>query len=511
MEYNTKNAQVNEGIDFQIIVQYAVRILQKWWAILLSAVICASVGFVIAKVTYQPTYTCKMEIAVSNRADNASSAGQSSSDINASNMLAKNYLHLTTSADFMKIVAENTGYTVNGKPLTGDAVKRMIKSSHIEDTSFISISITSTNPDVSYAVATSYVNNFANFAKQTFSSTNISVTENPVKPDSANANNTTLLYSLLGFAFGAAIVMLAICIIIFVKDTAKVPDDITNKLNQKIIGSIVHLKKPTEGKSLLITDKKTGFMFIESFKLIRTKLENIAKRHDYKVFVFTSTMENEGKTTIATNTALALAKTGKSVLLIDADLRKPSVYKELGIAAANDLGLPGVVSGERTLSDSIKYFEKFNLFLLVTSQPIAESAELLSADEMSEVMDAVRNEFDYIIIDTPPAGLVADASIIAQYADANVMVVRRDRASMRRIRRTIDDMTGTGKEVVGCIYNDAENGSVLSFMKSNKKGKKGYGYGYGYGYSYGDNYKKTPAKQENGQSQNMTVIASEGE
>ena len=141
MEYNTKNTQVNEGIDFQVIVQYAVRILQKWWATLLSAVICASVGFIIAKATYQPTYTCKMEIAVSNRADNASSAGQSSSDINASNMLAKNYLHLTTSADFMKIVAENTGYTVNGKPLTGDAVKRMIKSSHIEDTSFISISI----------------------------------------------------------------------------------------------------------------------------------------------------------------------------------------------------------------------------------------------------------------------------------------------------------------------------------------------------------------------------------
>ena len=488
MEYNTKNAQVNEGIDFQVIAQYAVRIIQKWWAILLSAVICASVGFIIAKVTYVPKYTCTMEFAVSNRAENTNSAGQTSSDISASNMLAKNYLRLTTSADFMNIVASQSGYKVNGEPLTGEMVKRMVKSTHIEDTSFISVSITSSDPKVSYSVAKSYVNNFENFAKGILPSTNAKASELPVEPERANADNSTLLYSLLGFVFGAGIVMLAICIIIFIKDTVKVPDDITNKLSHKIIGSIVHLKKPSESKSLLITDKKTGFMFIESFKLIRTKLENIAKRHDYKIFVFTSTMENEGKTTIATNTALALAKTGKSVLLIDADLRKPSVYKELGISATNDLGLPGVVSGERTLSDSIKYFEKFNLFLLVTSQPIAESAELLSADEMSDVMDAVRNEFDYIIIDTPPAGLVADASIIAQYADANVMVVRRDRASMRRIRRTIDDMSGTGKEVVGCIYNDAENGSVLSFIKKNKGGKKGYGYGYGYRYGYGYGY-----------------------
>ena len=488
MDYNAKNVQANDGIDFQIIAQYAVRLAQKWWAILLSAVICASVGFIAAKITYVPKYTCTMEFAISNKAENATSPGQSSSDISASTMLAKNYLRLTKSPDFMNIVARNSGYTVNGQPLTGKEIRAMIKSSHIEDTSFIAVSITSSDPNVSFAVATSYVNNFEGFAKEILPSTNAKVSEYPVKPEEADLNNTTLLYSLLGFIAGAGVVMLAICLIIFIKDTVKVPDDITNKLGQKIIGSVVHLKKPAENKSLLITDKKTGFMFIESFKLIRTKLENIAKRHDYKVFVFTSAMENEGKTTTAINTALALAKTGKSVLLIDADLRKPSVCKELGVSAANDLGLPGVVRGERTLSDSIKYFEKFNLFLLVTSTAIGESAELLSADEMSDVMDAIRSEFDYIIIDTPPAGLVADASIIAQYADANVMVVRRDRSSMRRIRRTIDDMSGTGKEVVGCIYNDAESGSVFDFIKKSRKGEKGYGYGYGYGYGFGYGY-----------------------
>ena len=398
MEYNAKNTQTNEGIDFQSIAQYAIRLLQKWWAILLSAVICASVGFVVAKLTYVPKYTSTMRFVIDNKGENTQAVSTSSSDITAGISLAKNYQYIMTETNsLMNLVAENCGYELNGKALTGANVKGMIKSTLVEDTAIIAISVTSTDPDVSYAVAKSYVNNYAVITDKAYQNTKAILIDEPVKATKANADNSTFLYTLLGFFAGAGVVALAICIIIFVKDTVKVPDDVTNKLGQKIIGSVVHLKKSSEDKSLLITDKKTGFMFIESFKLIRTKLENIAKRHDYKMFVFTSAMANEGKTTVATNTALALAKTGKSVLLIDADLRKPSVCKELGISATDDLGLPGVVTGERTLSDSIKYFEKFNLFLLVTNQPIAESAELLSADEMSGVMSAIREEFDYVI------------------------------------------------------------------------------------------------------------------
>ncbi len=488
MEYNSKNNPVEEGIDFQTIIQYAVRVLQKWWIIALAAIICAGAGFGVAKATYTPKYTCTMRFVVDNKGENTVTGGASASDINAGISLAKNYaIIMTETNSLMDLVAENSGYTVNNKPLTGEDVKEMISSNLVEDTSIISLSITSTDPNVSYAVAVSYANNYSQITEKAYQNTRAILIDEPVKPEKANSDSSAILYTLLGFVAGAGVVVLSICIAIFIKDTVKTADDITNKIGSKIIGTIIHIKKNTkkgEKQSLLITDKKTGFLFIESFKLIRTKIENVSKRKNYKTFVFTSHAENEGKTTTATNTALALAKSGKSVLLIDADLRKPSVYKELGISATNEAGLTGVIRGEKSLSDSIKYFEKFNLFLLVTSQPVAESAEILASDEMADIIEAVKNEFDYVIIDTPPAGLVADAAIIAQHADGCVMVVRNDYSSKRRIKKTIEDMESTSAEVIGCIYNNAESGSTSKLIK-NKRSKKGYGYGYSYGYGYG--------------------------
>ncbi len=485
MEYNSKMNNVEEGIDLQTITQYAVRVIQKWWIILIAAVVCAGIGFGVAKLNYVPSYTCTMRFTVDNKTENTVTAGQSASDISASSQLARNYLYIMTeSSSLMDLVAKNSGYKVNGEELTGKDVKRMVSSTLVEDTSIIAISITSSDPDVSYAVATSYVNNFRTITEEAYPSTYAKNYDPPVRPEAPNGNNTTLLYTLLGFMFGAGVVVLAICLIIFIKDTIKSSDDITKKLGSKMLGSIISIKKSgkdADKQNILITDRKNGFMFIEAFKLIRTKIENVAKRQNYKVFTITSASENEGKTTISTNTALALAQNGKSVLLIDGDLRKPSVYKTLGVSAANEAGLAGVVRGEKSLSESIKYFEKFNLFLLISSQPVNDSAELLASDEAQEIIEAVKNEFDYVIIDTPPAGLVADAAIVTQYADACMVVVRNDHSPIRRIKKAIEDMSATGKEVIGCIYNGTEVSVANKFIKTARKSNKGYGYGYGYG------------------------------
>lgn len=116
-------------------------------------------------------------------------------------------------------------------------------------------------------------------------------------------------------------------------------------------------EKGEDYKPLLISDRRSGFPFIETFKIIRTKIEHTAQREKYKTFVVTSTAENEGKTTSAVNIALALAQNGKSVLLVDGDLRKPAVAKLLGINASEDGGVYGVINGEKTLAEAIKYSE----------------------------------------------------------------------------------------------------------------------------------------------------------
>ena len=190
MEYNTKMNQVEEGIDLQTITQYAVRIIQKWWVIAIAAVVCAGIGFGVAKLNYVPSYTCTMRFVIDNKGENTITSGQSASDISAGVNLAKNYQYIMTETNsLMELVAKNSGYKVNGEDLAGADVKKMVSSTLMEDTAIIALSITSSDPDVSYAVATSYVHNFRTITEEAYPSTYAKNYDPPVKPTAPNGNN----------------------------------------------------------------------------------------------------------------------------------------------------------------------------------------------------------------------------------------------------------------------------------------------------------------------------------
>ena len=302
------------------------------------------------------------------------------------------------------------------------------------------------------------------------------------------------MYTVIGFAAGLLLSTLFLIMQILLKDTVLSSDDIKNKLDMRIVGTVnhVHTKgKKGEKHSILLTDRRSGFAFIEAFKLIRTKIDHTLRRKGKKALVVTSTAENEGKTTTAINIALALAKNDKEVLLIDGDLRKPAVAKSLGVTANDNSTVLSVINGSCDLADAIKYSEKYNLYLLLNSKSIPDSSELLATSQMQEIIEKAKQEFDYVVIDTAPCGVVADASILAGFSDAIVMVVRQDTVPMRRIKRAMEDLDNSGTEVIGCIYNDAKSAAALHVGRHRYGyGSYGYGgYGYGYGYGYGEQSK----------------------
>lgn len=487
MRYSSdEKKDYEDGMSLDTVLIYLRKILNKWWLIVISAVVVALLGFIIAKVTYVDKYSSQIMFIASNRDSAISVAGQSASDINASVSLAESFKYVFTTTELATNVANACGYQV-----TPEQVKSFISVNSIEETSIIYLTVTTTDPKVSYGIAKAYVENYPGAIEKAFPNTRLAVIDPPLLMEKPNENNDKVVYTVLGFVIGAILACLLIIASVIFKDTIKNSEEISNKLDAKTLGTInrVNSKSKTDSKQgILITDKKTGFSFIESYKLIRTKIEYAATKHGYKTIVVSSTLEGEGKTTTATNLALSLAQNGKSVLLIDADLRKPSVAKALGFSATDDEGICGIISGNKTLKESIKYSEKYQLFVLVSGKAVDNSSEILSSPKMEEIIETAKKEFDFVIVDTAPCGILADASILAGYADTSVLVIKQDYAPARKIRRAMDNIENSGIEILGCIYNNAEVG----FGKPAFYGKKnGYGYGYGYGYnSKHDNAKK---------------------
>lgn len=490
MDYTSSSSKASEHDEseaFDNIFVYFKKVLKNWWIVVIAAVVFAATGFLIAKVTYTPSYSSKIMFIANNRSSALSvSSGQSASDLNASATLAESFKYVFTTTELSEKVANNSGY----KNISVSDLRSWVSVQSVEETAIINLFVKTPNADVSYGIAKAYVDNYEETAKAAFPNTTLTVIDPPLLPQAPDANNNNVIYTFLGFLIGAILSTLAIVAVVAIKDTIKSSDEVKEKLGLKVLGSVsrinVKKNKSNAPKSLLITDRKSGFSFVETYKIMRTKLEHIATREGYKTFVITSTAENEGKTTNATNLALVLAKNGKSVLLIDGDLRKPAVAKTLGINASDDNGVFGVINGEKTLAEAIKYSEKYNLFLLISGKEIFDPSELLSTDAMADIIKSAEKEFDYIIIDTAPCGVVADAAILANYADAILLVVREDVAPARRIKKAMENLENSGTELVGCIYN----GTSAGFTKRLSSGSYGSKYGYGYGYGYSMKSKK---------------------
>lgn len=473
MDYRSVSKVEDEGITVDTILIYARKIIKKWWVIATAAVLLAAVGFAIATITYVPKYSSQIMFIANNKQTSLIVSGQSSADLSAAVTLAESYKYVFTTTELSTKVANNCGYKIDAND-----VKSFVSVQSVEDTAIVYLTVTTTDPKVSHAIANTYMLFYEEAITTAFPSTTLTVIDPPLLPTAPNKNSTTLIYTLLGFIIGLAGATLALVFAMILKDSVMSADDIKNKLGLKIIGNVAHVQykaKKGEKRSILITDRRSGFSFIETFKMIRTKLDNIVLRRGQKAIVITSTMENEGKTTTAVNIALALAKNGKEVLLIDGDLRKPAVAKSLGININEGTGVLDVVNGSRSLAESIRYSEKYNLYLLLNGRGIPDPAELISTPQMEEIITTAKKEFDYIIIDTPPCGEVADAAVLAGFSDSSILVIRQDVAPLRRIRRAIENLENSGTEIIGCVYNDAKSG----IHGRHAYGKDGYGYEYG--------------------------------
>lgn len=227
----------------------------------------------------------------------------------------------------------------------------------------------------------------------------------------------------------------------------------------KEIYSIAHTNAPTH--------------YVEAYKMIANNIEFIAVAKECKTIMVTSAVENEGKTNCVVNLSLALTGYGKKVCLVDCDLRKPSIHR----LQRNSTGLAYVLKGEVSLEDAIFKHNDSDLDLLLAGLIPPNPTELLASDKMKNIVEQLKEEYDYVIFDTPPCLGISDVSVLGRYMDAAIITIKHNSTDKKLAARAKQNLENAGINVIGSILTEYDAGSDRSDYS--------YYYTYGGYYYYG--------------------------
>lgn len=245
---------------------------------------------------------------------------------------------------------------------------------------------------------------------------------------------------------------------------------IKNLLNRK--------KKQTHDITKVeILSKSSPFAFSEAFKSLRTNLSFVTSANQVKRIALTSAVPGEGKSSVAINLSITLAENGEKVLLMDCDLRKPSIHKYMGFHKMNRQGVSNVLSGTVDPVDVI-YRHKTHQFDVMFSGPIPPNpAELLGGKYMDQLFDSLKDRYDYIICDTPPVSVVTDAAVISLKCDGVLMIIKQNYATFEEVKTAKTNLETVKAKILGTVLNQYD------LLSEAKDGSRHYYYDhYAYGY-----------------------------
>lgn len=293
----------------------------------------------------------------------------------------------------------------------------------------------------------------------------------PVKP---NRKGTYLIAFFVGLLVPSGIIFL----LEYLNDKVKSRDDIMEKVDAPIMGEVGH----SDDKQPLVVTRTSRKFIAEQFRIIRTNLQYVLPKKEKQVIMVSSTTSGEGKSFISTNIGAVMSLAGKRTAILEFDIRKPKIMSNLGLPRRS--GITNYIIGKASLSDlpvPVPGYE--NLFVIPCGPVPPNPAELLLDERLGEMIEKLKEEFDVLVIDTAPVGLVSDAVMLGKHADAVLFIIRHNYTFKKQLELLNEMYVNKRLPKISLVINDinGEGGYGRYY------GYGGYGY-TGYGYGYGNEY-----------------------
>ena len=424
------------------------------WLILLAGLIGVMSVFIYDGMLRTPTYSSTVTMAVSPRV-NGSYVGFYSS-LNTANEMAEVFQEVFTSDVLKRMVKEdlqNPGLAVN------------VSAEVEEGTNILRVTSIAATPLASYEVINAVMDNYGEVSEYLFGNVVLDTIKSPHIPtEESNAVDMPFWCTLM--AGVSMLLMTALILLLSVmRNTVKTLGGAKHHLGEAPLGVLIHEKSVKKGKrrqkGLLIWRSTVSFHYTEALLQVAHKIRHRLNKANQKVLLVTSVAENEGKSTVAANLAVAMARHGQRVALVDLDLRRPAVHK-LFSEQGNCIDLrTAVEEGEIPHTDA-------NPLVFVSSGATNPGA-LFHDSRFAALMNTLRSDMDYVILDSAPYTAVADTGMVLRHADACVMVVRQDWVPYRVLRDVAKDLDEGRADYMGYVLNDyVDNGALRQSHNSYK-------------------------------------------
>ena len=475
---------VDEGVDLRV---YWYVFLKWWWLFILGVAAATLSAFFLGRGE-TPLYHATTKVLVQGR---PTPGIPTSGDLSTSRELASYYGDLITTRPVMDQVVDALSLPYGGSALAG-------KISVSSRSTFLHISVRDADPNVAAKIANTvaevfiedlYVRQLAQIsqfqlalaqhgidqdpsaivAAQAATLSTLSILEDASPPGSPAGTKMTrnlILASVVGLVLAGLLVF----VLEYLDDTIKSPDQIDRKFGVTALGIMLKWSPREIQEGDMLIAKLPSSIYAEAIRQVRANLQFATVSNPGKVFLVSSPGPEEGKSTIASNLAVALAQMGRRVVLVDGDMRRPTLHRMFK-TVEREPGLSNYLAElDVELEDVVHPTDESSVYVLPCGTTPPNPAELLGAPKMKELLDRLSQEYDTVLVDSPPVLPFADGPVIAAQVDGAILVVDGYATRSSALQAALGILRNTKVNILGVVINKIK--------------RPGFGYGYGYPYYY---------------------------